>query len=63
MRCSQNETSFSWSYPDSSKRSLENNVLSRSGREFGIGKFGSVPVITEWYRIDPKEDVIACSKN
>jgi hypothetical protein len=42
---------------------LENNVLSRSGREFGIGKFGSVPVITEWYRIDPKEDVIACSKN
>jgi hypothetical protein len=26
MRCCQNKTSFSWSYRDSSKRSLENNV-------------------------------------
>jgi hypothetical protein len=29
MRCCQNKTSFSWSYRDSSKRSLENNVISR----------------------------------
>jgi hypothetical protein len=27
MRCCQNKTSFSWSYRDSSKRSLENNVM------------------------------------
>jgi cellulose synthase/poly-beta-1,6-N-acetylglucosamine synthase-like glycosyltransferase len=33
MRCCQNKTSFSWSYRDSSKRSLENNVKSRRGRE------------------------------
>jgi hypothetical protein len=33
MRCCQNKTSFSWSYRDSSKRSLENNVISRRGRE------------------------------
>jgi hypothetical protein len=33
MRCCQNKTSFSWSYRDSSKRSLENNVISRKGRE------------------------------
>jgi hypothetical protein len=32
MRCSQNKTSFSWSYRDSSKRSLENNVISRRGK-------------------------------
>jgi hypothetical protein len=31
MRCCQNKTSFSWSYRDSSKRSLENNVISRRG--------------------------------
>jgi cellulose synthase/poly-beta-1,6-N-acetylglucosamine synthase-like glycosyltransferase len=31
MRCCQNKTSFSWSYRDSSKRSLENNVKSRRG--------------------------------
>jgi hypothetical protein len=31
MRCYQNKTSFSWSYRDSSKRSLENNVISRRG--------------------------------
>jgi hypothetical protein len=31
MRCCQNKTSFSWSYRDSSKRSLENNVMSRRG--------------------------------
>jgi hypothetical protein len=31
-------------------------------RVFGIGKFGSVPVLTERYRVDHKEDVIACSK-
>jgi hypothetical protein len=29
MRCCQNKTSFSWSYRDSSKRSLENNIKSR----------------------------------
>jgi cellulose synthase/poly-beta-1,6-N-acetylglucosamine synthase-like glycosyltransferase len=29
MGCCQNKTSFSWSYRDSSKRSLENNVISR----------------------------------
>jgi hypothetical protein len=29
----QNKTSFSWSYQDLSKRSLENNVISRRGRE------------------------------
>jgi hypothetical protein len=33
MRCCQNKTSFSWFYRDSSKRSLENNVISRRGRE------------------------------
>jgi hypothetical protein len=33
MRCCQNKTNFSWSYRDSSKRSLENNVVSRRGRE------------------------------
>jgi hypothetical protein len=32
MRCCQNKTSFSWSYQDSSKRSLENNVISRRGK-------------------------------
>jgi hypothetical protein len=32
MRCCQNKTSFSWSYRDSSKRSLENNVISRTGK-------------------------------
>jgi hypothetical protein len=31
MRCCQNKTSFSWSYWDLSKRSLENNVISRRG--------------------------------
>jgi hypothetical protein len=33
MRCCKNKTSFSWSYQDSSKKSLENNVISRRGRE------------------------------
>jgi hypothetical protein len=32
MRCCQNKTSFSWYYRDSSKRSLENNVISRRGK-------------------------------
>jgi cellulose synthase/poly-beta-1,6-N-acetylglucosamine synthase-like glycosyltransferase len=32
MRCCQNKTSFSWSYRDSSKRSLESNVKSRRGK-------------------------------
>jgi hypothetical protein len=32
MRCCQNKTSFSWSYQDSSKRSLENDVISRRGK-------------------------------
>jgi hypothetical protein len=32
MRCCQNKTSFSWSYRDSSKRSLENNIISRRGK-------------------------------
>jgi hypothetical protein len=32
MRCCQNKTSFSWSYRDSSKRTLENNVISRRGK-------------------------------
>jgi hypothetical protein len=32
MRCCHNKTSFSWSYRDSSKRSLENNVISRRGK-------------------------------
>jgi hypothetical protein len=32
MRCCQNRTSFSWSYRDSSKRSLENNFISRRGK-------------------------------
>jgi hypothetical protein len=32
MRCCQNKTSFSWSYRDSSKRSLGNNVISRRGK-------------------------------
>jgi hypothetical protein len=39
-------------------RFLKNSVP----RVFGIGKFGSVPVLTERYRIYPKEGVIACSK-
>jgi hypothetical protein len=42
MRCCQNKTSFSWSYWDLSKRSFENNVISRRGREkythFEIGE-------------------------
>jgi hypothetical protein len=33
MRCCQNKTGFSWSYRDSSKRSLENNVISRGGEK------------------------------
>jgi hypothetical protein len=32
MRCCKNKTSFSWSYRESSKRSLENNVKSRRGK-------------------------------
>jgi hypothetical protein len=32
MRCCQNKTSFLWSYQDSSKRSLENDVQSRRGK-------------------------------
>jgi hypothetical protein len=32
MRCCQNKTSFSWSYRYSSKRSLENSVISRRGK-------------------------------
>jgi hypothetical protein len=32
MRYCQNKTSFSWSYRDSSKRPLENNVKSRRGK-------------------------------
>jgi hypothetical protein len=32
MRCCHNKTSFSWSYRDSSKRSLENDVISRRGK-------------------------------
>jgi hypothetical protein len=32
MRCCQNKTSFSWSYRDLSKRSLENNIESRRGK-------------------------------
>jgi hypothetical protein len=32
MRCCQNKTSFSWSYRDSSKRSIENDVISRWGK-------------------------------
>jgi hypothetical protein len=32
MRCCQNKTSFSWSYRDLSKMSLENNVKSRRGK-------------------------------
>jgi cellulose synthase/poly-beta-1,6-N-acetylglucosamine synthase-like glycosyltransferase len=32
MRCCQNKTRLSWSYRDSSKRSLENNVKSRRGK-------------------------------
>jgi hypothetical protein len=32
MRCCPNKTSFSWSYRDLSKRSLENNVISRRGK-------------------------------
>jgi hypothetical protein len=32
MRCCLNKTRFSWSYRDSSKRSLQNNVISRRGK-------------------------------
>jgi hypothetical protein len=32
MWCCQNKTSSSWSYRDSSKRSLENDVISRRGK-------------------------------
>jgi hypothetical protein len=32
MRCCQNNTSFSWSYRDSSKRSLKNNVILSWGK-------------------------------
>jgi hypothetical protein len=39
MRCCQNKTSFSWSYLDSSKRSLENNVISRRGNRLEIGGY------------------------
>jgi hypothetical protein len=41
MRCCENKKSFSWSYRDSLKRSLENNVISRRGKRkihtLGIG--------------------------
>jgi hypothetical protein len=40
MRCCQNKTSFSWSYRDSSKRSLENNVISRRGRKIHTLEIG-----------------------
>jgi hypothetical protein len=32
MRCCQNKTSFSCSYRDSSKRSLENKIISKRGK-------------------------------
>jgi hypothetical protein len=40
MRCCQNKTSFSWSYRDSSKRSLENNVMSRRKRKIHTLEIG-----------------------
>jgi hypothetical protein len=53
MRCCQNKTSFSWYYRDSSKRSLENNVISRRGggekyTHFKIGRH------VQMAKIDPK---------
>jgi hypothetical protein len=40
MRCCQNKTSFSWSYRDLSKRSLENNVMSGRGRKIHTLEIG-----------------------
>jgi hypothetical protein len=52
MRCCQNKTSFSWSYRDSSKRSLENNVISRRGRE----KYTGLRWVDmyKWQRVIPR---------
>jgi hypothetical protein len=40
MRCCQNKTSFSWSYRDASKMSLENNVVSRRGEKIHTLEIG-----------------------
>jgi hypothetical protein len=52
MRCCQNKTSFSRSYRDSSKRSLENNVISRRGRE----KYTHLRYVDmcKWQRVIPR---------
>jgi hypothetical protein len=52
MRCCQNKTSFSWSYRDSSKRSLENDVISRRGKR-KIHTLGWVDMC-KWPRVIPR---------
>jgi hypothetical protein len=54
MRCCQNKTSFSWSYRDSSKRSLENNVKSRRGKR----KIHTLEIVDmcKWQRVIPRHN-------
>jgi hypothetical protein len=58
MRCCQNKTSFSWSYRDSSKRSLENDVISRRGRE----KYTHLRWVDmcKWQRVIPRHKGSPC---
>jgi hypothetical protein len=53
MRCCQNKTSFSWSYRDSSKRSLENDVISRRGKR-KITHLRWVDMC-KWQRVIPRD--------
>jgi hypothetical protein len=63
MRCCQNKTSFSWSYRDSSKRSLQNNVISRRGGEknthFEIG--GHVHMAQSDLEAQRKSSLLDCT--
>jgi hypothetical protein len=54
MRCCQNKTNFSWSYRDSSKRPLENNVKSRRGKR---------KILTLWDMQMAKSDLEAQRKS
>jgi hypothetical protein len=63
MRCCQNKTSFLWSYRDSSKRSLENNVISRRVGEkythFEIG--GHVQMAKSDPKVERKSSLSDCT--
>jgi hypothetical protein len=60
MRCCQNKKNFSWSYQDSSKRSLENNVISRKGRE----KYTHLRYVDmcKWQRVIPRHKGSPCHR-